>query len=185
MKIYAIFANDNKKGITFQLFQEAVTTLQEQGHEVDTLHLYDRENEIPFFRHDRSYMESHPFYLENKSRFLNADSLLLVFPLFWYSVPGILKTWLDLINGWAYEYESGRYGKPKHNIQQVLVLYACMQEKDHLEKVLHNPIEQQLKETCKFIGIDKVDVYLVDQVHKLKPEDLQKHFREVKALCKK
>lgn len=184
MKVYAIFANDNTKGTTHKLFMQAVNALKELGHNVDVLDLYTREAEIPFFRHDRTEMESHPFYLENKKRFLEADALLLVFPLYWYSVPGIMKTWLDMINAWAYKYESGMYANPLHKIQQAIIIYSAMQDKQHMDKALHNPVEQQLAETCKFIGIPKVNVYMVDKVTKMKPEDLTQHLDAISKLCK-
>lgn len=184
MKVYAIFANDNTKGTTHKLFTQAVTALQELGHDVDILNLYDREKEIPFFRHDRAHMENHPFYLENKARFLQADALLMVFPLFWYSVPGIMKAWLDMINAWAYKYESGTYAHPLHKIKQALIIYSAMQDKQHMDKDLHNPVEHQLSETCKFIGIPEVDIYMVDKVTKLQPEDLEQHLQQVSEFCK-
>jgi NAD(P)H dehydrogenase (quinone) len=183
MKVYAIFANDNLNGTTHKLFSQAIDTLHELGHEIDILNLYEREKEIPFFRHDRAHMESHPFYLENKHRFLNADSLLMVFPLFWYSVPGILKTWLDMINAWAYQYESGNQAKPLHKIKQVLIIYSAMQDKEDMQHRLHSPVEQQLKETCRFIGVDEVNVYVVDNVTKMNPQDLVEHLTQVKKLC--
>jgi putative NADPH-quinone reductase len=184
MKIYAIFANDNTKGTTSKLFYQAIDALKKQGHEVDILNLYDREKEMPFFRHDRAYMENHPFYLENKNRFLQADALLLVFPLFWYSVPGILKTWLDMINGWAYKYESGKFASPLHKIKQALIIYSSMQEKESLAQNLQAPVEEQLAQTCKFIGIDKIHVYQVDKVTKLNPKDLEEHLTNVSKFCK-
>lgn len=184
MKVYAIFANDNTKGTTHKIFEQAVATLKEQGHEVDILDLYQREKEIPFFRHDRGLMESNPFYLENKQRFLQADALLIVFPLFWYSVPGILKAWLDMINGWAYKYETGLHANPLHKIKKAFILYSSMQGKEHLEKELHNPVQQQLCETCKFIGIPEVEVYSIDNVTKMTPEDMEKHLQNVTKLCK-
>lgn len=183
MKVYAIFANDNTKGTTHKMFSHAVTALESAGHDIDILNLYDREKEIPFFRHDRAYMESHPFYIENKERFLQADTLLIVFPLFWYSVPGILKTWIDMINGWAYKYESGLHAKPLHHIKKVMIFYSAMQDKHHLENKLQNPIKQQLTETFKFIGIDNVTTYLVDNVTMLSSADLDKHLLEISKIC--
>ena len=153
MKLYAIFANDNAAGTTYKVFKKAIQAFKDKGYQIDELNLYDREKEIPFFHHNRDYMESHPFYLENKERFLESDALLLVFPLYWYSVPAILKAWLDMINGWAYKYEAGMYASPLHKIKKVFIIYSCMQEKQHLEKNLQNPVFQQLSETFKFIGI--------------------------------
>lgn len=183
MKLYAIFANDKITGTTHKLFDQAILSFQQQGYEVDTLNLYDREKDIPFFRHDRELMERNPFYMENKERFLQADTLLIVFPLFWYSVPGILKTWLDMINGWAYKYETGMYANPLHNIKKVFIIYASMQDKEHLEKVLHHPVEQQLSETCRFIGIPHIYTYLVDKVTKLQTEELEQHLQKIDRFC--
>ncbi|MBP6892151.1 NAD(P)H-dependent oxidoreductase [Candidatus Babeliales bacterium] len=185
MKVYAIFANDNVQGTTQKLFNQATKTLAALSHEIDILNLYDRKFEIPFFYHDQTFMESHPFYLENKKRFLEADALLLVFPLYWYSVPAIMKAWLDLINAWAYKYESGTHASPLHKIKRAIIIYSSLQNKQHLSQNLHNPVEQQLSETCKFIGIPNISIYMVDQVNSLKPEDLNKHLKKVEQMCKK
>ncbi|MBP9765095.1 NAD(P)H-dependent oxidoreductase [Candidatus Babeliales bacterium] len=185
MKLYAIFANDKLNGTTHQLFEQATNCFKNMGYNIDSLNLYDREEDIPFFRHNRQHMENHPFYLENQQRFLQADTLLLVFPLFWYSVPAILKAWLDMINAWAYKYESGMYANPLHNIKKVFIIYAAMQDKEHLTQNLHNPVEHQLAETCKFIGIDQVYTYLVDKVTSLQGTDLEQHLEEIKNFCMK
>jgi len=185
MKLYAIFANDKVTGTTHKLFSQAIQSFKRQGYQIDTLNLYDREKEIPFFRHDRQYMEHNPFYMENQERFMQADALLIVFPLFWYSVPAILKAWLDMINAWAYKYETGMYANPLHKIKEVFIIYASMQDKQHLEKVLHSPVEQQLAETCRFIGISNIHTYIVDKVTKLQPEELEQHLAQIDTFCTK
>lgn len=183
MKLYAIFANENTTGTTYKVFKKAIQAFEDKGYQIDELNLYDREKDIPFFHHDRTYMESHPFYLENQKRFLDADALLLVFPLYWYSVPAILKAWLDMINAWAYKYEAGMYARPLHKIKKVFIIYACMQEKQHIEKNLQNPVVQQLSETFKFIGISQIHTYVVDRVTKLNPEDITKHLEDINEFC--
>lgn len=184
MKIYAIFANDNIKGTSYKLFSKAVSTLTEQGHTVDKLLLYEREEEIPFFKHSQEYMESHPFYIENKERFLQADTLLIVFPLYWYSVPAILKAWLDMINAWAYKYKKGIHAEPLHNIQKALVIYSSMQSGTHLSQKLNHPVENQLLETFKFIGIPETEMYHVDDVNNIDPEKLALHLERIQKICK-
>lgn len=185
MRVYAIFANDNITGTSYKLFKESVESLKKQGHEVDTLMLYDKEDVIPFFKHSQEEMENNPFYLENKERFLKADALLLVFPLFWYSVPAILKAWLDMINAWAYKYESGVHAKALHNIQKALVIYSSMQSKKQLATKLNSPVESQLMETFKFIGIDEIEMYHVDNVNEIDPDKLALHLENIKKICKK
>lgn len=181
--IYAIFANDNTSGNTQGFFNAATEQMVADGHNVDILKLYERAAEIPFFKHDRAYLESHPFYLENKERFLRADVLLIVFPVYWYGVPAILKAWIDMIQGWAYNYESGRYAKPLHNVKKVIILYACAQVNE--QKVLgkHTPVEEQLLETFKFIGIPDIEVYGVDNVYDVSTTDMSKHLTAIQKLC--
>ncbi|MGP3590814.1 NAD(P)H-dependent oxidoreductase [Vagococcus sp. WN89Y] len=40
-----------------------------------------------------------------QKRLDKADALVLVFPVYWWSMPGLLKGWIDRVftNGWAYE----------------------------------------------------------------------------------
>jgi putative NADPH-quinone reductase len=95
-----------------------------------------------------------------------------------------MKTWIDMINAWAYKYESGTVAQPLHKIKQAIIIYSSMQDKKHLAQHTINPVEQQLTQTCTFIGIPRVDVYMVDKVTKMKPEDLIAHLEAVSKLCK-
>ncbi|MBI2353053.1 NAD(P)H-dependent oxidoreductase [Candidatus Dependentiae bacterium] len=182
MRIYAIFANDNITGTSYKAYQHAIKTLKEQSHTIDELLLYDKINDIPFFKHDRSYMESHSFYLENKNHFMQADMLLIVFPLFWYSVPGILKTWIDMINNWAYHYESGSQATPLHHIKKAIIIYTSMQS-HHSEEKISQPVEMQFLETFKFIGIFDVLFYNIDNVSTINQEKLKHHLEQIEKLC--
>ncbi|PWC11878.1 NAD(P)H-dependent oxidoreductase [Brenneria corticis] len=46
-----------------------------------------------------------PDVVAQQARIDNADALVLVFPIYWWSMPGLLKGWIDRVfsNGWAYE----------------------------------------------------------------------------------
>lgn len=46
-----------------------------------------------------------PDVAREQARIDNADALVLVFPVYWWSMPGLLKGWIDRVfaNGWAYE----------------------------------------------------------------------------------
>lgn len=43
--------------------------------------------------------------IAEQARIDKADALVLVFPVYWWSMPGIMKGWIDRVftNGWAYE----------------------------------------------------------------------------------
>lgn len=44
--------------------------------------------------------------LAEQARIDRADALVLVYPIFWWSFPGLLKGWVDrvFVNGWAVDY---------------------------------------------------------------------------------
>lgn len=46
-----------------------------------------------------------PDVVTEQARIDNADALVLVFPVYWWSMPGLMKGWIDRVfsNGWAYE----------------------------------------------------------------------------------
>lgn len=49
-----------------------------------------------------------------QARIDRADTLVLVYPIYWWSFPALLKGWIDRVftNGWAYQDDgSGRVGK--------------------------------------------------------------------------
>lgn len=46
-----------------------------------------------------------PAVAAEQARIDRADALILVYPVYWWSFPGLLKGWIDRVfnNGWAYE----------------------------------------------------------------------------------
>ncbi|BDU18111.1 NAD(P)H-dependent oxidoreductase [Lysobacter auxotrophicus] len=55
------------------------------------------------------------------ARLDRADALVLVYPVYWWSFPGLLKGWIDRVftNGWAYEESAG--GKLVKKLQRLNV----------------------------------------------------------------
>lgn len=50
-----------------------------------------------------------PDVVAEQARLDRADALVLVFPVYWWSMPALLKGWIDRVfaNGWAYEETAG------------------------------------------------------------------------------
>jgi len=55
------------------------------------------------------------------ARLERADTLVLVYPIYWWSFPGLLKGWIDRVfsNGWAYD--EGPDGKLQKKLQRLQV----------------------------------------------------------------
>jgi len=66
-----------------------------------------------------------------QARIDRADILVLVYPVYWWSMPGLLKGWIDRVfaNGWAYDYspDTGVVKKLRHlPVYQVALAGADM-----------------------------------------------------------
>ncbi|MFP2956324.1 NAD(P)H-dependent oxidoreductase [Myxococcus sp. 1LA] len=59
-----------------------------------------------------------PDVAAEQARINRADALVLVFPVYWWSMPGLLKGWIDRVfsNGWAFDFglDTGLVKKLRH-----------------------------------------------------------------------
>lgn len=59
-----------------------------------------------------------------QARIDRADALVLVYPVYWWSMPGLLKGWIDRVfaNGWAFDFSpDAKLVKKLHHLQVHLV----------------------------------------------------------------
>ena len=81
-----------------------------QGYEVDLVDLYE-DKQLPYLRfedvHTDNDTEERRYYQEKISK---ADEILIVYPFWWGTIPGILKNWLDIVltAHFAVKYENSR-----------------------------------------------------------------------------
>jgi NAD(P)H dehydrogenase (quinone) len=71
-----------------------------------------RFSEADFAAH-RGRAQSPPDVVVEQARIDRSDALVLVFPVYWWAMPGLLKGWIDRVfsNGWAYDDSSGKVVK--------------------------------------------------------------------------
>lgn len=84
-------------------------TLENARHSTEIADL-TREGFNPVFNEAdyAAFMKTAPVpadVAKEQARVEGADALVLVFPIYWWSMPGLLKGWIDRVfaNGWAYE----------------------------------------------------------------------------------
>jgi putative NADPH-quinone reductase len=186
MKVLAILANDKKKSLNRFLFEKIISDLKHKNITVDILDLYQRQGDIPFYvqpnRGDsitEEELADYPFFQEHKERFLAADMLLVVAPVYWYSVPGILKCWFDLITNFAWKYTGSMQAWPLHNIKKAVVITTMDIPWWYKVFITHNVIARQFREIFKFIGIKKVIIYEITSVHKLDQAIVSTHLQKI------
>ena len=112
------------------------------------------------------------------------DVVVLQHPFFWYSVPPLLKQWIDLVleHGWAY----GSKGKALVG-KQVLSAISTGGREAAYERDGHNrytmrellvPIEQ----TFVLCGLDFLPPFVVYGAHGMTPEEIDRHAQDYRRL---
>jgi NAD(P)H dehydrogenase (quinone) len=128
MKVLFVFAHPEPRSLNGALREVAIEELTAQGHEVRVSDLYasrwksevDRadfpglppeERLLPVAASKRAF-EANALTEDVKAEIENllwADVLILQFPLWWFSMPAILKGWVDRVFAYGFAYGVGEH----------------------------------------------------------------------------
>jgi len=179
MKVLIVHAHPEPQSFTAALRDQAVATLEGQGHEVKVSDLYAMQWNPVASAADFSSREN-PDYLvyalEQRlgvkkqsiaadiqgelDTLLWADLLILNFPIFWFSAPAMLKGWIDrvLVSGVCYGgkrfYDQGGLAGKR------ALVTVTLGGREHMfgEGAVHGPLEDMLRPilrgTLAYVGYD-------------------------------
>ena len=179
MKVLIVHAHPEPQSFTAALRDQALSTLQSQGHEVQVSDLYAMQWNPVASAADFATREN-PDYLvyaleqrlgvKNQSiaadiqgeldKLLWADLLILNFPIFWFSAPAMLKGWIDrvLVSGVCYGgkrfYDQGGLAGKR------ALVTVTLGGREHMfgEGAIHGPLEEMLRPilrgTLAYVGYD-------------------------------
>jgi NAD(P)H dehydrogenase (quinone) len=127
MNVFIVFAHPEPKSFDGVMRDYALKVLTDLGHSVQISDLYDMRfrpqitvddftdplDDTFFDLHNEQAHASRfgtfaPEILAEQQKLLWADTLILQFPLWWYSVPAIMKGWIDRILAYGFAYGEGR-----------------------------------------------------------------------------
>lgn len=128
MKVLIVYAHPEPRSLNGALKDFAVERLQRAGHEVQVSDLYtmrwkaaldadDDRAHPPGARFDASANSKRAFESGTQSADIEAeqaklrwaDALILQFPLWWFSMPAILKGWVDRVYACGFAYGVGEH----------------------------------------------------------------------------
>ena len=180
MRILLVLAHDKKDSLSATLADHCANNLTKQGHEVDYLSLYDYADQIPFYSHDKELMAQSAFYALTRHKIMAADRLIVVFPVYWYATPGILKCWFDLITNYAWNYPGApaRYALAKHAIKKSFVISTTMSPRLYTLWI-GNPAQNAIRQTLLWMGMGPVLAYEIGSVQKTTPSDLESYKKKI------
>ncbi|MFF0543335.1 NAD(P)H oxidoreductase [Nocardia thailandica] len=119
-----VLAHHRRDSLTAHIARRAVDRLTATGHTVDLLDLHAEDfdprmteaDQPDWGNRDKRYSEVARAHMD---RLLAADVVVVAFPTYWYSVPAMLKGWIDRV--WNYGFAYGR-SKPRLAGKRILWL---------------------------------------------------------------
>jgi len=128
MHTLIVYAHEEPRSFNAAMRDEAIRTLEAQGHVVAVSDLYQMQfkavadGEDFLERRDRHFLkrqleEKAAFELgthahdivEEQRKLMEADLVILQFPLWWFSMPAILKGWVDRVMSMGFAYGGGKW----------------------------------------------------------------------------
>ncbi|GME84266.1 unnamed protein product [Ambrosiozyma monospora] len=218
MKVLIVLAHPEPKSLTTSLFNVTVDELKKLGHEVKTTDLYAIKwkatidaDDFPEFDQEKERLvitsESRKAYnerkltkdvLEEQEKLEWADMLILQFPLWWFSMPAILKGWVERVFSSGLGYGVGyspktphgsRYGEGAFKGKRAMLSITIGAPATNYNKMGVNgdifDILYPLNHGVLFYpGFDVLEPFLVYRTHRFTEERLQETTNELRERLK-
>lgn len=173
MKVLIVYAHPEPRSLNGSLLDVAVRELEAHGHEVRVSDLYAMNWTPEVSRADFGSLDAHARLqvahasaegfeantlsadvLAEQEKLRWADTLILQFPLWWFSMPAILKGWVDRVYAYGFAYGIGehsdqrwgdRYGEGAlAGKRSMLVVTAGGWEDHYSARGINGPIDDLL-----------------------------------------
>jgi len=110
VRILVVFAHPKRDSFTGRILDSFVAGLEQAGHVAEVADLYSEGFQPLLVPEDYAQWEDRPMpadVLREQARVERSEGIALVFPVWWWSMPAILKGWFDRVfcAGWAYSEE--------------------------------------------------------------------------------
>ncbi|RIX59729.1 NAD(P)H oxidoreductase [Paenibacillus nanensis] len=163
MKVLTVVSHPRLNSLTFSVAARFTQGLADAGHETEILDLHRIgfnpvlwEADEPDWSTDQKIYS--PEVQREMERMQHFDGLAYIFPVWWYSLPAMLKGYIDRVwnNGFA-------YGSRKLHHKQVLWLGLAADSKEHMAKRQYEQMmNQQLNVAiASYCGISNSKVELL------------------------
>lgn len=125
--------------------------------------------------------------LDEQEKVLWADAVIFSFPLWWFSVPAILKGWIDRVwsSGFGYQNGGERYGAGRLAGKRAMVMVTIGGRESHYsDRGINGPIDDLLfpinHGMLYYPGFDVLPPYVVYRTDRMDEARFQETSREIR-----
>lgn len=110
MNILVINGHPDKKSFNASIFKEVVKNLNSKKHQIETLNLAEMKFDPVLCFGYRERMEEDTEITRSQELIQWADHLIFIYPIWWSSMPSLMKGWIDRVFTPGIAYSSNRKG---------------------------------------------------------------------------
>ncbi len=191
MKVLLVYAHPNPESLNHAMLEAMISGLESASHEVKIKDLYAESFDPVLKAEDLAMLqkgETPPHIQSEQDVLCWADSLIFLYPLWWFDRPAILKGWFDVVftNQVAFSFDNeGVKGLLKH--KKALVVITAGGSEDYFKDtdampLIHRPVTDG---TLGFCGVDDVQHKIYFDVPSLSDDERKAILDEMVALGKK
>jgi len=176
MKVLIVVSHPRTSSLTFAVTERFVQGLQAAGHEAEVLDLHRSGFSPVLWEEDEPDWSGNPkgYSLEVEKeidRMKQYDALAYIFPIWWYTLPAMLKGYIDRV--WNHGFA---YGTSKLHHQQVLWLGLAGASLEHFEKRNYDKmLAHQLNVgMANYAGIANSKLEILYSTLEAEPNDIEK-----------
>ncbi|MFB9858767.1 NAD(P)H-dependent oxidoreductase [Paenarthrobacter aurescens] len=166
LKVLVLTAHPDPGSLTVAVAHTVVSTLSRDGHDVLFQNLAEMGFWPAFTAEDvaayRELSAGRPFtlpedVLEQQRILATSDALVIVFPVYWWSLPAHIKGWLDRVftRGWAYGSKDNVLGHLKVHLIALTGGDAGLYDRHEYQRIAETHISHGVFERC---GISQVKI---------------------------
>lgn len=206
MRVFIVYAHHEPQSFNAALLQRSVETLTSAGHEVQVSDLYAmnfdpvasaadfKQRRFPdALQYDREqkFAHEHDAFVDDiqaeLDKLLWCDFLILQFPLWWFSVPAMMKGWIDRVFVNGVVYGKGRRmdtGGLKGRTAMLTVTTGCypeMVEPDGLLGGFDVNLWHLNSGTLAYAGFKVLPPFTAWSIHYTTPEQRAKYLEDYAA----
>jgi len=200
-KVLIIYAHAEKKSFCCAIKDTCMKVLQTYC-EVKISDLYEMKLEAPLAQGDFKELKNPGFFkpqmeqLEaNKMDFKNyidpvkieheklkwADIILFIFPLYWFSFPGVMKNWIDRVFSFGFAYGSGHSLEGK----KAMVLYTTGGPANMLSPMEPAMFKIMFDMTFGFCSLKTIKPFVAYSAARITQDERVKYLKDLEGIMAK
>ncbi|MBW1297771.1 NAD(P)H-dependent oxidoreductase [Aquimarina litoralis] len=185
-KILIINGHPDKESFNFGLSEAYKKGAKKSGAKIDEINIRELNFDVNLEFGYRKRTELEPDLLIAQTKLKWADHLVLIYPVWWGSVPAIMKGFLDrtLLPGFVFSKRENSLFWDKYFIGKTARIICTLDQPNWFYKLInkapsHNAIK---KGTLQFIGVKKVKITAIGPIRLSKTAYREKWLKKIEKL---